>query len=55
LVAAAPLALALPLPAGWRRVLIQAGVIVALISTAVGLAYHSEPIDWKQLLSGGEG
>jgi hypothetical protein len=55
LVAAAPLALALPLPAGWRRLLIQAGVILVLIGVAVGLAYHAEPIDWKQLLSGGEG
>jgi hypothetical protein len=54
LVAAAPLAFALPLPAGWRRVLIQSAVILVLIGAAVGLAYHAAPIDWQQLLSGGE-
>jgi hypothetical protein len=49
LVSAAPLALALPFAPGWRRVFIQAGVILILIGAAVGLAYYAEPIDWKEL------
>jgi hypothetical protein len=49
LVSAAPLALALPFAPGWRRVIIQAGVVLVLIGAAVALAYHAEPIDWKDL------
>jgi hypothetical protein len=49
LMSAAPLALALPFAPGWRRVLIQAGVVLILIGAAVGLAYHAEPINWKEL------
>jgi len=49
MVAAAPLALALPLPAGRKRMLVQGGVILLLLVAAVGLAYHAEPIDWQAM------
>jgi hypothetical protein len=53
LVALAPFAFALPIKAGWRRVLIQAAVVLVAIGIAVGLAYHAEPIDWQSLTGDG--
>ena len=55
MVAAAPLALALPLAAGRKRMLVQGGLVLLLLVAAVALAYHAEPVDWqamRELMSG---